>query len=66
MATKSKSRVFTVADAKSIVGSLAHSQGFYGRLWEQLEESRAWGKMVRAARKAGVKDEMDFILWIEG
>ena len=62
----SKKSSITVADCKSIIGSLSHSQGFYGRLYRDLTEGKAWAQFARAARKAGCTDTLSLILWIEG
>jgi hypothetical protein len=53
-------------EIKGIVWGLAQSQGFYGRLGRDMDESDGWEQLAEAATKAGCKDEMDFILWIEG
>lgn len=55
----------TVKMCKAIVGSLAHSQGLYGRLWNHLESNRLWGKFARAATKAKCRNTLDLVLWIE-
>ena len=63
---KQKGQNMKVAEIKSIIGSLSRSQGFYGRLWRDLEENEGWGELARAATKAGCKTELDFILFLEG
>ena len=55
----------TVKDCKAIVGSLARSQGFYGRLWEHLTENKLWGKFARDATRGKCRDSLDLVLWIE-
>lgn len=54
-----------VKEIKAIIASLSRSQGFYGRLYRDLEESKGWGELARAARKAGCKDSLDLILFLE-
>ena len=55
----------TVAELKSIIGSLAQSQGFWGRLWRDLDASNGWDTLAEEATKAGCRTKLDFILWIE-
>ena len=54
-----------VKEIKAIIASLSRSQGFYGRLYRDLEESKGWADLARAARKAGCKDSLDLILFLE-
>lgn len=56
----------TVKQIKSTVHTFARSQGFYGRLARDLDESKGWGELARAATKAGCTDDLSFILWLEG
>ena len=60
-----KTKVWGVDDVKSLIGQLAHSQGFYGRLYAQLEETDAWDRLVDAANENGCADDVDLILLIE-
>lgn len=60
-----KRKLLTVTDCKGIIGSLARSQGFYGRLYQQLEENDGWGELAAAARKANCHDSLDLVLFLE-
>lgn len=55
-----------VEEIKSIVWGLAQSQGFWGRLGRDLDESNGWEQLAKDATAAGCHEELDFILWIEG
>ena len=57
--------LITVADCKSIIKTLARSQGFYERLWNHLMENNLWGEFAHAATKANCHDGCDLVLWIE-
>lgn len=55
-------------DIVAIIESLAMSQGFYGRLYNSIAEMseddrNAWFEMLE---EKGFKDDLDFILYIEG
>jgi len=58
-------KLLTVSDCKGIIGSLANSQGFYGRLYQHLEENGKWGELAAAARKANCRDSLDLVLFLE-
>lgn len=55
-----------VDEIKSIVWQFAQSQGFYGRLGRDLDESDGWEELARKATEAGCKGTLSFILWLEG
>ena len=55
-----------VEEVKGIVWELAQSQGFYGRLGRDMDESDGWEQLAEEATKAGCKGTLDFVLWIEG
>lgn len=58
-------KVWTVDDVKGIVAEFAQSQGFYGRLYRDLEETDGWGRLAEAANAAGCADTLDLILLLE-
>jgi hypothetical protein len=58
-------KLLTVEDCKSIIGSLANSQGFYGRLYQHLEENGKWDELATAAQKANCHDMVDLVLFLE-
>lgn len=56
----------TVEKVKEIIWEFARSQGFYGRLGRDLDDSNGWEKLTEAANKAGCTSSLDLILFIEG
>lgn len=56
----------TTEEIKGIVWGLARSQGFYGRLGRDMDETDGWDELTEAANKVGCKDTLDFVMWIEG
>lgn len=56
----------TTEEIKGIVWDLARSQGFYGRLGRDMDETDRWDELTEAANEAGCKDTLDFVMWIEG
>lgn len=52
---------------KHTIGMFAQSQGFYGRLYANLEEGDGWKDMARAALADGVNlaDDLEIVMWLE-
>ena len=50
---------------KDIIQSLANSQGFYGRLYDELESSNSWRDFTKLVNKAECKTVLDVVLFIE-
>lgn len=59
--------MITYSDIESWVASLAQSKGFYGRLLRDLQETddETRQSFVNAVNQAGVKDSVDFVMFIE-
>lgn len=45
--------------------TLAKSQGFYGRLLEELEDSTNLDNLTNICEKENIKDIVDFVMLIE-
>lgn len=50
---------------KQLIGSLAQSQGFYGRLYEALEQNGDWWQLKDELDRHGKIDPIDVITYIE-
>lgn len=53
--------------AKAVIRNLARSQGFYGRLLNEIEnftdeEMKKWNETIE---NQGFTDDLDLILWLE-
>lgn len=55
----------TVQEVKSIIYEFAQSQGFYGRLARDLNESNGWGRLAKAATRAKCTTELDLVRFLE-
>ena len=55
-------------DLVALAKTLAPSQGFYGRLLEQLSYVTEEGHNIitEEMKKQGLKTDVDIILWLEG
>lgn len=60
-----KKELLKVATVKSWVASLACSQGFYGRLYNQLDENGAWEAFTIELRKSNVNTMLDMVMVVE-
>lgn len=58
--------MLTVEIVKSWVGSLANSQGSYGRMYRHLDENDIWEEFVDQLNEANCKDVVDMVMLIEG
>ena len=56
----------TKAEIKKLVKSLAQSQGLYGRLLRDIEQSGNEEKIWEQLEKQNFKDGVEFVLFIEG
>lgn len=56
----------TKAEIKKLVQSLAKSQGMYGRLLHEIEQSGNEEEIWEQFEKQNFKDGVDFVLFIEG
>lgn len=45
--------------------TLAKSQGFYGRLFEQFEDSTNLDNLANICEKENIKDIVDFVMYFE-
>lgn len=54
----------TMRDVYEVVCSLAQSQGFYGRVREDMKE--CWDEWEAAIEQQQFTNDLDFILWLEG
>lgn len=52
-------------EVKSIIYEFAQSQGFYGRLARDLEESNGWGRLAQCATRAKCTTALDLIRLLE-
>lgn len=50
------------AEILTAIKDLSHSQGFYGRLLEAIEENDA---ILQQLEEQNFKDTVDMILWLE-
>lgn len=55
----------TIKEIKTIISSLALSQGSYWRLYRHLEEGNLWKEFKKNCDKAGCKDWLDIVLMLE-
>lgn len=55
----------TVQEVKSIIYEFAQSQGFYGRLARDLNESNGWGRLARQATRKKCTTDLDLIRLLE-
>jgi len=51
---------------RSWIENLAGSQGFYGRLLNNLDEGDHWDTIVSELNERGVKDPVDMVMLLEG
>ena len=58
--------IMTTEEIKTIIGTLARSQGRYGRLYQQIEENDLWDHITAVCDDNGVHDAVDFIMFLEG
>jgi len=56
----------SIRELKQIIGALACSQGFYGRLKEQLTAEKKWGELSQLTKKHKIKNSVDLVLFLEG
>lgn len=66
--TDINSKFLGLADLEALASTLAHSQGFYGRLLQQLKQldKEDRQKLNDTIKKQRLTDTLDLILWIEG
>lgn len=55
----------TIKEIKTIISSLALSQGSYWRLYRHLEEWNLWKEFKKEVDKAKCKDGLDIVLMLE-
>ena len=54
------------ADIRAFIATLAKGQGGYARLLQEFDENAvARANITKFANKAGVKDMLDFIIFVE-
>ena len=58
--------MITVDTAKEWIDTLSHSQGFYGRMYRDLEDNDNWDKFVDILNNSNVVDMLDMVMLIEG
>ncbi len=58
--------MITVQIAKDWIDTLSHSQGFYGRMYRDLEENNNWDEFVDILNNNNVRDMLDMVMLIEG
>lgn len=63
--SKSRRQTMTAKQIQTIIGSLAKSQGFYSRLYEQINSDNGWEKFAEEAVLSGITDIADLVNWIE-
>lgn len=54
-----------VQELKDIIASLAKSQGYYWRLYRQLDADKSWNSFKRLCNEAKCKTSLDVVLFIE-
>lgn len=55
----------SIKQLKSIIGSLSRSQGFYGRLYRDLEENNTWKELAKITKKENIKTSLDLVMFLE-
>ena len=60
-----QSQKLTVSTIKGWVSSLAQSQGFYGRVKRELDESSNWGAFAKELRNNNVKTQLDMVMFLK-
>lgn len=55
----------SIKQLKSIIGSLARRQGFYGQLYRSLEENNNWKELAKITKKENIKTSLDLIMFLE-
>jgi len=53
-------------ELKKIIASLARSQGYYGRLKQQLDAEGSWRDFLTFINENNVKSALDLVFLIEG
>ena len=56
----------TIEELKGIIADLSKSQGMYGRMYKQLDESDSWEKLLELVNEHKCKDVIDVTMLIEG
>ena len=61
-------KYLSLEDVIRLITTLSHSQGFYGRLLRDINEMDEEGieKLRKVIKEKKFKDNIEFILWIEG
>lgn len=61
-------KYLSLEDVIRLITTLSHSQGFYGRLLRDINEMDEEGieKLRKVIEEKKFKDNIEFILWIEG
>ena len=55
----------TIKELKNIISSLARCQGFYSRLYRDLEEWKNWGELKDYCNKNKINNAVDLCIALE-
>jgi hypothetical protein len=55
----------TIKELKNIISSLARCQGFYSRLYRDLEEWKNWGELKNYCNKNKINNAVDLCIALE-
>lgn len=61
-----ENKMITVDIAKDWIETLSNSQGFYGRMYRDLEDNNNWDKFVDILNNSNVVNMLDMVMLIEG
>lgn len=58
-------QLLTVEIVRAWIASMAKTQGFYGRLYGDLDDENQWEKLVDELNKHNITDSVGMVLFLE-